>query len=71
VVLDASASITPEMRTWAAGLVRDQLGLKPNDPAIIFAKQPVAQTIGEALDALTSPTGCQACTWQAAMATFH
>ncbi|HZY59684.1 MAG TPA: VWA domain-containing protein, partial [Candidatus Binataceae bacterium] len=65
VVLDASMSITPEMRNWAAGLVRDQLKLKPSDPAIIFAKQPVAQSIGEALDALTSPAGCQGCGPQA------
>ena len=61
VLLDASMSITPEMRAWAADLVRDQLKLKSSDPAIIFARQPIAQNVGQALDALTSSSGCQAC----------
>jgi len=61
VILDASMSITPEMRAWAADLIRNQLKLKASDPAIIFAEQPVAQNVGQALDALTSPSGCPAC----------
>ena len=55
VVLDASLSITPEMRAWEADLVRSQLKLKSSDPAVIFAKQPMAATVGDALQALTSP----------------
>ncbi len=61
VLLDASMSITPEMRAWAADLIRNQLKLKSTDPAIIFAQQPIAQNVGAALDALTSPSGCEAC----------
>src|SRR5271167_1380182 len=65
VALDASLSITPEMRAWEADLVRDQLKLKPSDPAVIFAKQPLAQTVGDALASLTGPSGCQWCGPQA------
>jgi uncharacterized membrane protein len=61
VLLDASASITPEMRAWAADLLRNQLKLKSSDPAIIFAKQPLAKNLGDALTALTAPAGCAAC----------
>jgi Ca-activated chloride channel homolog len=61
VLLDASASITPEMRVWTEDLVRNQLKLKSNDPAIIFAGQPVAEKLGDALAALTGPDGCTAC----------
>ena len=65
VALDASMSITPEMRAWEADLVRDQLKLKPSDPAVIFAKQPIAHTVGDALASLTGPSGCQLCGPQA------
>ena len=61
VLLDASMSITPEMRAWTADLIRNQLKLKSSDPAIIFAQQPIAQNVGAALDALTSPSGCETC----------
>jgi len=61
VLLDASASITPEMREWAADLVRNQLKLKSSDPAIVFASQPVAQDLGGALALLTAPAGCLEC----------
>jgi Ca-activated chloride channel family protein len=61
VLLDASMSITSEMRSWAADLIRNQLKLKSSDPAIIFAQQAVAKNVGTALDALTSSGGCEAC----------
>ncbi len=60
VMLDASASITPEMRAWTADLVRNQLKLRSGDPAIIFAGQPIARNLGDALAALTS-AGCAEC----------
>jgi len=65
VAIDASLSITPEMRAWEADLVRSQLKLKPSDPAVIFAKQPIAHTVGDALASLTGPSGCQLCGPQA------
>jgi Ca-activated chloride channel homolog len=61
VLMDASLSMTREMREWTANLVRDQLKLKSSDPAIVFAKLPMAETIGGALRTLTGAAGCQAC----------
>jgi Ca-activated chloride channel family protein len=61
VLLDASASITPEMRAWTKDLVRNELKLKSGDPAIIFAGQAAAENLGDALTALTSPDGCRQC----------
>jgi Ca-activated chloride channel homolog len=61
VLLDASLSITPAMRAWTADLVRNQLKLKPSDPAIVFAGQPVAESLGNALATLTGAAGCPAC----------
>jgi Ca-activated chloride channel homolog len=61
VLLDASASITPEMRAWTEDLVRNQLKLKSSDPAIIFGAQPVAEKLGDATAALTGAAGCAAC----------
>jgi Ca-activated chloride channel homolog len=61
VVLDASASITPEMRAWTEDLVRNQLKLKSSDPAIVFGGQPVAENLGDAMAALSGPAGCAVC----------
>jgi len=46
-VVDSSASITPEMRAWTVDLLKNQLKLRPGDPAFIFATSAVAKTIGE------------------------
>src|SRR5271156_5854933 len=32
VIVDASASMTPQMRAWTVKLLRDQLGLRGGDP---------------------------------------
>ncbi len=61
VLIDASASITPAMRNYVVGLLRDELKLHDRDPAIMFASNPVDSTIGAASSALTSPAGCAGC----------
>lgn len=60
-LIDASASITPQMRDFTVNLLRNQLKLRAGDPALIFASTPVENTIGGALAALTSANGCGAC----------
>jgi Ca-activated chloride channel family protein len=60
-LIDASASITPQMRDFTVKLLHDQLKLRAGDPALIFATAPVEDTIGGALATLTGATGCSAC----------
>jgi len=60
-LIDASASITPQMRDFTVKLLNDQLKLRAGDPALIFATVPVEDTIGGALATLTGATGCSAC----------
>ncbi|HVC44646.1 MAG TPA: VWA domain-containing protein [Candidatus Binataceae bacterium] len=60
-LIDASASITPAMREFTVGLLRDSLKLRAGDPAIMFGAAPVAATVGGAIDALGSPAGCAGC----------
>ncbi|HEY6417865.1 MAG TPA: VWA domain-containing protein [Candidatus Binataceae bacterium] len=59
--VDASASITPAMRTWTAKLLRDDLKLRAGDPALMFASNPVGATIGEVETAFAANQGCDAC----------
>jgi uncharacterized membrane protein len=61
IVLDASASITPAMRAWAVGLLRDQLRLRAGDPALVFGDAVVHTTVGNAVRTIESPDGCRAC----------
>ena len=61
VLIDASASITPQMRDFTVNLLRNQLKLRSGDPAIIFAAAPLENTVGGAVTALTSAGGCTAC----------
>jgi Ca-activated chloride channel homolog len=61
VMIDASASITPQMRDFTASLLRDQLKLRSRDPAIIFATSALDQSLGGALSTLTGAGGCAAC----------
>jgi Mg-chelatase subunit ChlD len=46
-VVDASESITPEMRAWTVHLLRDDLKLRAGDPAFIFAGSAISRSIGE------------------------
>lgn len=59
VLVDASASITPAMRTWALKFLRDGLGLRSHDPAIVFATTPVDETFGAVED--SAAAGCSGC----------
>ncbi len=60
-VIDASASITPQMREFTANLLRGRLKLKSSDPAVIFAAAPLGETVGGALTTLTGAGGCASC----------
>src|SRR5579885_2613735 len=59
-LVDVSASITPEMRTWTAHLLKNELKLRSGDPAMIFAASTVPGTIGAVISQLDS-TGCDGC----------
>jgi Mg-chelatase subunit ChlD len=58
-VIDLSASITPAMRAYAAGLLRDGLKYRGGDPAIVFATAPVERTVGAGIG--TAAEGCAEC----------
>jgi Ca-activated chloride channel family protein len=60
-LIDASASITPQMRAFTVNLLHNQLKLRSSDPALIFATAPVENTIGGALATLISANGCGSC----------
>lgn len=60
-LIDASASITPEMRAWTVSLLRDQLKMRGGDPTLIFAGAPFATTLGDAATMLAGTSGCAAC----------
>jgi Ca-activated chloride channel homolog len=60
-VTDSSASITPAMRAWTAKLLRDDLRLRADDPAVIFATNPESTTIANAMSTLEAKAGCASC----------
>ena len=60
-LIDASASITPKMRDFTVDLLRNQLKLRPGDPAVIFATAPIEDTVGGTVTDLTSAGGCPEC----------
>jgi Ca-activated chloride channel homolog len=60
-VVDASASITPAMRTWTAALLRDQLKLRGSDPALTFAGKTMPGTIESVEKDFDSGQPCAAC----------
>ena len=60
-IVDASASITPAMRAWTLKLLRDDLGLRPGDPAYIFASDAAPQSIGGVESAFANGAGCAEC----------
>jgi len=59
-VVDASGSITPEMRAWTAHLLKDDLKLRSGDPAFIFAGAAIARSIGE-VESDFETTACDGC----------
>jgi Ca-activated chloride channel homolog len=59
-VVDASESITPQMRAWTVHLLKDDLKLRPADPAFMFASSAVSRTIGE-VEADFESTACDSC----------
>lgn len=61
VLIDGSASITPAMRAYTVALLRDQLKLRDDDPAILFGGAPSATTVGAASGALQGAAGCAGC----------
>ncbi len=61
VMLDASNSVTGEMRRWMGRLLQEQLGLGDSDPASVFAGRPVLTTVGRGLALLLSDGGCAPC----------
>jgi len=61
VLIDGSASITPAMRDYTVALLRDQLKLRDEDPAILFAGTPLVTTVGAATSALKAAAGCAGC----------
>ncbi|HXZ87137.1 MAG TPA: hypothetical protein VEF07_01115, partial [Candidatus Binataceae bacterium] len=61
VLIDASASITPAMRTYTVKLLRDALGFHAHDPAMVFATTAVDETFGAVEDSAASGAGCGGC----------
>jgi Ca-activated chloride channel homolog len=61
VLIDASASITPAMRVFTLKLLRDGLGFRQHDPAIVFGTVPVDQTFGATEDNVAGGFACSAC----------
>jgi len=61
VIVDASASITPQMRAWTVKLLRDELALRGGDPAFMFATGAVPGSIDTLEGDLQSSTGCAEC----------
>jgi Ca-activated chloride channel homolog len=61
VLIDVSASMTPAMREYTVKLLRDQLGYRSRDPAVLFASTPVDGTLGSAASVLSAPAGCSHC----------
>ena len=49
------------MRDYTVALLRDQLKLRDDDPAVIFAGAPLATTVGTATSMLKSAAGCTVC----------
>ncbi len=60
-VIDASASITPAMRSWGIDLISNQLKLRGSDPAMLFGSDNHATSIGDAIETLRRTDGCKAC----------
>ena len=60
-MVDLSGSITESMRAWSVKLLREQLKLRSDDPAIAFGKNPVMSNIGEVATMAGNAKGCQQC----------
>ena len=60
-LIDASASITPAMRNFSIKLLRDGLGYRAHDPAIVFATTPLEQSFGAVENSTDTTYGCTGC----------
>ena len=60
-LIDASASITPAMRNFSIKLLRDGLGYRAHDPAIVFATAPLEQNFGAVENSMETTYGCTGC----------
>jgi len=61
VLIDASASITPAMRTYIIALLRDRLNYHAPDPSLVFGGTTVEHSFGDAASILSHSTGCLEC----------
>jgi Ca-activated chloride channel family protein len=61
VLIDSSNSITTSMRQWTAGLLRDRLKFRADDPAIMFGLGSSHATVGEIAKLSTSDHECGKC----------
>ncbi|HEY6395774.1 MAG TPA: hypothetical protein VIX12_10185, partial [Candidatus Binataceae bacterium] len=60
-IVDVSASITAAMRSWSSRLLRDELNLRPADPALLFATGTFPDSIGSVETTLEKNDPCKAC----------
>jgi len=60
-LVDLSASMTASMRDWAVKLLQDGLKLRPDDPAIAFAKNTELNDVGGVAKMASRADGCQRC----------
>ena len=60
-IVDLSASMTAPMRQWAVLLLQDELKLRPEDPAMAFAKNVSLTDVGNIAAMLGRSDGCQVC----------
>jgi uncharacterized membrane protein len=61
VLIDASSSITPTMRTYVISLLRERLNYKAHDPAILFGGTTLEGSFDDAISILSRTTGCVRC----------
>ncbi len=60
-LVDASASITPQMRAWTVKLLSEELGLRAADPVYMFASTVAPDSIGAMANAVRAGKECTAC----------
>jgi len=60
-VVDLSASMTSSMREWTVKLLQDGLKLRPDDPAIAFARNAVLTDVGAVATMAGRAQGCERC----------
>lgn len=60
-LVDASASITPQMRAWTVKLLGEELGLRGADPVYMFATTVAPDSIGAMESAVKAGKACAEC----------